>query len=133
MDFILQSADQALQQHFDRRLTDEHVHVLDPFTGTGTFMVHLLQNPELIRQEDLVRKFTAELHANEIVLLAYYIAAINIEETYHGRQGKNTAYAPFEGIVFTDTFNLGEAEGQFAAALPVNSARVERQEGRTSP
>ena len=131
VDFILQSADHALHQHFGRRLTDEHVHVLDPFTGTGTFMVRLLQNPELIRQEDLVRKFTAELHANEIVLLAYYIAAINIEETYHGRLGQDTAYAPFEGIVFTDTFNLGEAEGQFAAALPVNSARVERQQGQT--
>ena len=130
VDFILQSADHALHQHFGRRLTDEHVHVLDPFTGTGTFMVRLLQNPELIRQEDLVRKFTEDLHANEIVLLAYYIAAINIEETYHGRLGKDTAYAPFEGIVFTDTFNLGEAEGQFAAALPVNSARVERQQSQ---
>ena len=130
VDFILHSADHALQQHFGRRLTDEHVHILDPFTGTGTFIVRLLQNPELIRQEDLVRKFTAELHANEIVLLAYYIAAINIEETYHGRLGQDTAYAPFEGIVFTDTFNLGEAEGQFAAALPVNSARVERQQGQ---
>ena len=130
VDFILHSADQALHQHFGRRLTDEHVHVLDPFTGTGTFMVRLLQNPELIRPEDLVRKFTAELHANEIVLLAYYIAAINIEETYHGRLGKGTAYAPFEGIVFTDTFNLGEAEGEFAAALPVNSARVGRQQSQ---
>ncbi|MEI6444299.1 MAG: hypothetical protein WCO29_14515 [Nostocales cyanobacterium ELA583] len=63
-------------------LTDEGVHVLDPFTGTGTFMVRLLQSG-LIKPEDLQRKFTSELHANEIVLLAYYIAAINIEESYH--------------------------------------------------
>ena len=128
VDFILQSADHVLQQHFGRRLTNEHVHILDPFAGTGTFIVRLLQHPELIRQEDLVRKFAGELHANEIVLLAYYIAAINIEETYHGRRGMESEYAPFEGIVFTDTFNLGEGEGRFPASLPVNSQRVQRQQ-----
>ena len=130
VDFILHSADHALQQHFGRRLTGEDVHVLDPFTGTGTFIVRLLQNPELIRDEDLVRKFQSELHANEIVLLAYYIAAINIEETYHGRRGMETEYAPFDGIVFTDTFTLGEDEGQFPETFPINSERVERQESR---
>ena len=128
VDFILQSADHALQQHFGRRLTAENVHILDPFTGTGTFIVRLLQHPELIRDADLVRKFTAELHANEIVLLAYYIAAINIEEAYHGRRGMDSAYAPFEGMVFTDTFNLGTGEGQFAETLPVNSERVKQQQ-----
>ena len=128
VDFILQSADHALQQHFGRRLTDENVHILDPFAGTGTFLVRLLQHPELIRQEDLVRKFTAELHANEIVLLAYYIAAINIEEAYHGQRGMDSDYEPFEGIVFTDTFNLGDGEGHFPASLPVNSQRVQRQQ-----
>ena len=111
VDFILHSADHALQQHFGRSLTSENVHIMDPFTGTGTFIVRLLQNPELIRDEDLDRKFQSELHANEIVLLAYYIAAINIEETYHGRRGIETAYAPFDGIVFTDTFALDEGEG----------------------
>ena len=130
VDFILHSADHALQQHFGRRLTGEDVHILDPFTGTGTFIVRLLQNPELIQDEDLMRKFTSELHANEIVLLAYYIAAINIEESYHGRRGMETEYAPFDGIVFTDTFTLGEDEGQFAETFPVNSERVERQQGR---
>ena len=130
VDFILHSADHALQQHFGRRLTDENVHILDPFTGTGTFIVRLLQNPELIRDEDKVRKFQSELHANEIVLLAYYIAAINIEETYHGRRGMDTEYAPFDGIVFTDTFTLGEGEGQFAEALPINSARVNQQQNQ---
>ena len=98
--------------------------------GTGTFMVRLLQNPELIRHADLVRKFTAELHANEIVLLAYYIAAINIEEAYHGRRGMDSDYAPFEGIVFTDTFNLGEGGGQFPESLPVNSQRVQQQQSQ---
>ena len=106
------------------------MHVLDPFTGTGTFIVRLLQNPELIRDADLVRKFAGELHANEIVLLAYYIAAINIEEAYHGRRGMESEYAPFEGIVFADTFNLGEGEGQFPESLPVNSRRVQRQQER---
>ena len=132
VDFILHSADYTLQQHFGCRLTDENVHILDPFTGTGTgtFIVRLLQNPELIRDEDLIRKFQSELHANEIVLLAYYIAAINIEETYHGRRGMETEYAPFDGIVFTDTFALGEDEGQFAETFPVNSERVESQQSQ---
>ena len=130
VDFILHSANHALQQHFGRRLTGENVHILDPFTGTGTFIVRLLQNPDLIRDEDLVRKFQSELHANEIVLLAYYIAAINIEETYHGRRGMDTEYAPFDGIVFTDTFTLGEDEGQFAQTFPVNSERMNKQQGR---
>ena len=128
VDFILHSADQALQRHFRRRLTGENVHILDPFTGTGTFIVRLLQNPALIRDSDLKRKFTRELHANEIVLLAYYIAAINIEETYHGRRGMDSDYEPFEGIVFTDTFNLEEGEGRFPESLPVNSQRVQRQQ-----
>ncbi len=130
VDFILRSADYALQTHFGRRLSEETVHVLDPFTGTGTFLVRLLQHPNLIRDSDLKRKFASELHANEIVLLAYYIAAINIEESYHGRLGMDAAYQPFEGMAFADTFNLSEGKGQFAAALPVNSRRVERQQAR---
>ena len=131
VDFILHSADHALQQHFGRRLTDENVHILDPFTGTGTFIVRLLQNPELIRDEDLVRKFQSELHANEIVLLAYYIAAINIEEAFHGRRGMETAYAPFDGIVFTDTFHAGRGtRASSPRPYPINSERVERQQGR---
>ena len=130
VDFILNSADHALLQHFGRRLMDEDVHILDPFTGTGTFIVRLLQSPELIRDADLVRKFSSELHGNEIVLLAYYIAAINIEEAYHGRRGMESEYAPFEGIVFTDTFNLSEGEGRLPASLPVNSQRVQQQQDR---
>ena len=83
VDFILKSANHVLKQEFGRTLTDDGVHVLDPFTGTGIFLVRLLQSG-LIREEDLTRKYREELHANEIVLLAYYIAAIHVEEAFHG-------------------------------------------------
>ena len=86
-------------------LSDEGIHVLDPFTGTGIFLVRLMQSA-LIRDADLARKYHEELHANELILLAYYIAAIHIEEAFHGRRGPDSAYEPFGGIVLTDTFNL---------------------------
>ena len=82
VDFIIHSVDDLLKQEFGRTLSDENIHILDPFTGTGTFMVRLLQSG-LIHDRDLERKYKNELHANEIVLLAYYIAAINIENAYH--------------------------------------------------
>nr|WP_293092446.1 hypothetical protein [Okeania sp. SIO2F4] len=82
VDFIIKSADFAFKNEFGLGLSDEGVHILDPFTGTGTFIVRLLQSG-VIKKEYLPRKFGYELHANEIFLLAYYIAAINIEETYH--------------------------------------------------
>ncbi|MEB3191136.1 MAG: DEAD/DEAH box helicase [Snowella sp.] len=125
VDFIVNSADQALKQEFGVGLTDEGVHILDPFTGTGTFIVRLLQSG-LIKPEDLERKFTKELHANEIVLLAYYIAAINIEETYHGLQGGD--YQPFNGIVLTDTFQMFEGKGTLLEKMfPENNKRVKKQ------
>ena len=85
VDFILASADQVLQAEFGRSLSDKGVRVLDPFTGTGIFLVRLLQST-LIRDADVMRKYQEELHANEIVLLAYYIAAVHIEEAYRGRK-----------------------------------------------
>ena len=128
VDFILASANHVLQHEFGRSLSDEHVHVLDPFTGTGTFLVRLLQSG-LIRDTDLPRKYHHELHANELVLLAYYIAAVHIEEAFHGRLGPESAYAPFDGIVFTDTFNLGAGRKWFSTYwLPDNSERVKRQQ-----
>jgi predicted helicase len=135
VDFIIKSADYALRQEFGVSLTDEGVHILDPFTGTGTFMVRLLQSG-LIKPEDLQRKFTSELHANEIVLLAYYIAAINIEETYHYLSGN--PYQPFNGIVLTDTFQMFENEGtlnkpnlpNFADNFLENNQRVISQKGQ---
>ena len=80
-DFILRGAEQAMNRHLGRSLSDEGVHIIDPFVGTGTFPVRLLQSG-LIKPEDLARKYATELHANEIVLLAYYIAAVNIEAAY---------------------------------------------------
>ena len=125
VDFILKSADDALKSEFGVGLTDKNIHILDPFTGTGTFIVRLLQS-NLLKDKDLQRKFQSELHANEIILLAYYIAAINIEEAYHGRIKKS--YEPFEGIVLTDTFQLSEGKGVFDEVIfPINSERSSKQ------
>ena len=125
VDFIIRSAEFALQQHFGSGLSDENVHILDPFTGTGTFIVRLLRSG-LIRPEDLERKYQHELHANEIVLLAYYIAAINIEAAYHGVRGGE--YEPFDGIVLTDTFQLTEGDGVLDRfVFPENNERLKRQ------
>ena len=130
VDFILQSADVILRDEFGRCLDDENVHVLDPFTGTGTFLARLLQS-ELIGSDALERKYREELHANELVLLAYYIAAVNIEEVFRGRRGEESDYEPFNGIVLTDTFNLNKEEDPTLFPkewLPDNNERAERQQ-----
>jgi len=128
VDFIIHSVEDILQKEFGRSLSDENVHILDPFTGTGTFITRLIQSG-LIKPKDLARKYSNELHANEIVLLAYYIAAVNIENAYHDL-AKSQAYEAFEGICLTDTFQLGESddgEKLFSEMFPQNSARVQRQ------
>lgn len=125
VDFMIHSIEDILQREFGRSISDENIHLLDPFTGTGTFMTRLLQSG-LIKKEDLHRKYTKELHANEIVLLAYYIAAINIENTYHDLL-EAAEYQPFDGICLTDTFQLGESdasEKMFSEMFPQNSERV---------
>lgn len=128
VDFIIRSADDALRKEFGVGLTDKNVHVLDPFTGTGTFIVRLLQSG-LIDPKDLARKYHDELHANEIILLAYYIAAVNIEAAYHGLAGDE--YAPFDGIVLTDTFQMTEPKGTLNERMfPENNQRVVRQNKR---
>lgn len=125
VDFILHSVNDLLQSEFDQTLGSEGVHILDPFTGTGTFITRLLQSG-LIKPDELERKFTKEIHANEIVLLAYYIAAINIEAAYHSVSGGD--YQPFEGICLTDTFQLYEQDKDLLATLmPDNSNRRTRQ------
>jgi predicted helicase len=139
VDFIIHSVNDILKKEFRRTVSDENIHILDPFTGTGTFMVRLLQSG-LIDLKDLERKYKEELHANEIVLLAYYIAAINIENAYHDATpdpndgvGKEN-YTSFDGIVLTDTFQLSETregEIQYEEMLKKNSDRVEKQ--RNSP
>ena len=86
---------------------------------------------DLIAPDALSRKYAKELHANEIVLLAYYIASINIENAYHATQGENTTYTPFKGICLTDTFQLGETDDDnwlYAPSLPQNSERVQAQQ-----
>ncbi len=137
-DFVLRSVDAVCRQEFGEGLTSEGVHVLDPFTGTGTFINRLLtlkgaDSEYLIRGEDVLRKYAGELHANEIVLLAYYIAALKIEEAadergaFAGGQG----YQPFTGIVLTDTLRMDDEQmhqqlglGQYMAE---NSDRAKRQ------
>ena len=126
VDFILRSVDAVLKKNFNRTLSDKNVHVLDPFTGTGTFITRLIQSG-LIKKKDLLRKYFRELHANEIVLLAYYIAAINIENSFNASRDD---YQPFEGICFTDTFELyerGEIPLNLAGVMKENSARVNEQ------
>lgn len=109
VDFILHSVNILLHEEFHTDLTNRDVHILDPFTGTGTFITRLLQSG-LIKKEDLERKYKKELHANEIVLLAYYIADVNIESVYH-YLNKSKAYLPFNGICLTDTFQTAEHKG----------------------
>ena len=105
-------------------LGSEGVHILDPFTGTGTFITRLLQSG-LISKEQMEYKYKNEIHANEIVLLAYYIATINIEATYHALSGN--AYSPFKGICLTDTFNMYESDDLVAMMMEDNSERRNRQ------
>lgn len=124
VDFILKSVDHLLRTEFDQTLSSKAVHILDPFTGTGTFITRLLQSG-LIEKEALPRKYAKEIHANEIVLLAYYIAAINIEAAYHGIVGGK--YQPYEGICLTDTFQLYEKDDLISRVLADNSARRTRQ------
>lgn len=124
VDFIIHSVDHILRTEFGQTLGSEGVHIIDPFVGTGTFITRLLQSG-LITPEQLPRKYKNEIHANELVLLAYYIAAINIEAVYHSIVGGE--YVPFEGICLTDTFQMYEQQKDLVHALDDNSARRKRQ------
>lgn len=132
VDFIINSVEYLMNKEFGKSLSDHGVHIIDGFTGTGTFIVRLLQSG-IIKKEDLLYKYTNDIHANEIVLLAYYIAAINIEETFH-ELTNNEMYIPFDGIVLTDTFQLYEDcnENEWTKkindlALHENSERAKKQ------
>jgi len=139
VDFIIHSVEDVLRTEFNSSMADENVHILDPFTGTGTFIARLLQSG-IIPESRLPEKYKNEIHANELVLLAYYIAAINIEATYHGILTGNItgqedndvifepAYEPFNGICLTDTFQMGEKADLVDELLEVNSARRKRQQ-----
>lgn len=104
--YILHATDRLMRQEFGQSLSDPGVNILDPFTGTGTFVVNLIQDEELMPIDKLPMKYTSEIFCNEILLLAYYIATINIEHAYHSRVPGE--YMPFEGAVLTDTFQMYE-------------------------
>lgn len=124
VDFILKSADVALKRHFGESLGSHGVQILDPFAGTGTFFVRLIQSG-IIAPEDLPHKFEHEMHANEIVLLAYYIATVNLETAFHAQTG---TYRPFNGMVLTDTFQMTEESDLVdKVVLPENNAKAEHQ------
>jgi len=128
VDFIIHSVNDVLKNEFNQTLGSENVHIIDPFTGTGTFITRLLQRG-LISKEQLAHKYKYEIHANEIVLLAYYIAAINIESVYHDLMSENgeVEYEPFDGICLTDTFQLHEKEDLVSVLLEANSSRRKKQ------
>lgn len=135
VDFILRAADEVSRKHFGKGLSDEGVSILDPFAGTSTFMVRLLQSG-LIKPEDMARKYANELFATEIMLLAYYVSAVNIETTYNAlreeaaqRNGEATPdYVPFTNIALADTFQVHE-DGDIPDLniFRENNATIERQ------
>ena len=135
VDFIVKSVDWALKKYLGRSLADENVHILDPFTGTGTFITRTLQylkqqmNKGKITYADILRKYMHELHANEIVLLSYYIAAINIETVFDEVNGPDEGYVPFKGIVLTDTFESTEEQPVIDdKVFGENNARLKEQQ-----
>ena len=128
VDFIIHSLEWVMNNEFNSSLKEKGVHILDPFTGTGTFITRLLQS-SIIPLEDLSHKYKNEIHANEIVPLAYYIAAINIESVFHDLVKKEAEYQAFEGICLTDTFETHEDKSEFKdfGANLDNSDRISRQ------
>ena len=135
VDFILCAVNEVLKENFGKTLSDKGVHILDPFAGTGTFIVRLIQSDLIKDKNALKRKYQSEFHANEIILLAYYIAAINIENAFHDKVDAQN-YQPFEGICFTDTFQAYEQDEynqvqtdfkEFRDPMKENSERVKKQ------
>ena len=129
VDFINKSSNYLLIKNFGKSFSDKNIHILDPFTGTGTFISRLISSG-LIDRPNLKRKYESELHANEMVLLAYYIAGINIESVYHEIVRENK-YKSFNGMVLTDTFHLYEQDrDMIAQLLPDNSNKRTLQKKR---
>jgi len=122
--FMIESADYLLEKHFGKSLADKNVEILDPATGTGTFITDII---EYIPPQYLEYKYKNEIHANEIAILPYYIASLNIEYTY---QQKMKRYEPFEHIVFVDTLdNLGfsfRGKQETIKGLGLNAENLER-------
>ena len=134
VDYIIHAVDRRLIEHFGQRLGDRGVTILDPFTGTGTFIVELLRSG-LIPGENLLHKYEHEIYANEIMLLAYYIAMVNIESAFQSQiansesdGGSEYEYVPFPGGVLTDTFQSSEGNDTLdQRVFTANSERVRRQ------
>ena len=123
VDFMVKSVEHILQTEFERSLSDSGVHIIDPFVGTGNFIVRIMQELDPISLE---RKYTAdppELQCNEVMLLPYYIANLNIEQQFYTATNR---YAPYEGICLVDTFEIAE-ERQLQLFTPANTERVEKQ------
>ena len=125
VDFILHSVDEVLRTEFGQSLSSNGVQILDPFTGTGTFITRIIQNG-LIEPKALAKKYANEIHANEIMLLAYYIAAVNIEAAYHAAIEADE-YRRFPGIILTDTFEMQDRADLIANILPENSEQRKKQ------
>lgn len=124
IDFIIHSVENVLNDEFGVSLADKGVHIIDPFTGTGSFITQLMQSG-IIPPDKLSYKYQNEIHVNELVLLAYYIACINIEAVYHTLIIDD--YAPFNGICLTDTFEMYEKGDLIGDILEYNSGRRRRQ------
>ena len=120
VDFMVRSVEEILKSEFNRSISDSGVHIIDPFVGTGNFIVRIM---EQIQRPALEDKYTSEIHCNEVMLLPYYIASMNIEHQFYEATGH---YQPFEGICLVDTFELAE-DRQFPLFAPANSQRVESQ------
>ena len=120
VDFMVKSVEHILKTGFNRSLSDTGVHIIDPFVGTGNFIVRLMQD---IQGTALEAKYRHELHCNEVMLLPYYIASLNIEQEFFQRTG---TYLPFEGIALADTFELLEQE-QGELFTKENTERVKKQ------
>ena len=120
VDFMVRSVEEILGAEFNRSLSDSGVHIIDPFVGTGNFIVRTMRQ---IRPTALEEKYLTELHCNEVMLLPYYIASMNIEHELYEATGD---YQPFEGICLVDTFDLAE-DRQLPLFAPDNTRRVEAQ------
>ena len=127
VDFILYSVNEVLSREFGQTLGSRGVNIVDPFTGTGTFVTQLIQSG-LIKRDELEYKYKNEIFANEIVPLAYYVAAISIEEAYHKEMNDGGPYTPFSGITLTDTFQIYEKQNDLLSKFFVaNSDRRDAQ------
>ena len=125
VDFINHSVADLLDKEFGLNIGAPNVHILDPFTGTGTFIVRLLQSG-LIEPENLKYKYENEIHAHEIVPLAYYIAAMNIETAYH-ELCEDEEYKPNDILIWTDTFANNEESDLFKTSLADNNKNLSRE------